>query len=429
MAKIPTSRQGIEFQVRPGVPPLGPDGWHGVNTESDPGSLNPDELQRGDNIRLLGGDIRARAGQSQSVDFGLAPGPNDNHVMWMGVAPTNTPRVRLWLSAQGCFGTAIGTGSTIQHIDPAQVPVVQSYAQFFTSSSFQAPLGTYGGRLFVGDRDTLREMILVTSHVGVPAGVIAFSPSQTPVARFPGFAIRCLREFDSKLFVGLENLAAPGASKIAVWDGIAAKDDKTAIRPPLNFGPWRDKIVAGFDATAGNIQVRPIGDAPGTWTAFALAGFQTAIQGNAMAEERQYLYIASGIDKLFRFDGAALTLARTIAGCAADGFGCTAVGLHRGLLYYGWNDNGGGHQARIGRHDPDSTSTEWVDTYKDVTANQANFIQLSSMLSYRSQLYCGGQKVWVIATAKEDVKGVVEVINNNGAPGAGFDVMQLIRHP
>jgi len=214
-----------------------------------------------------------------------------------------------------------------------------------------------------------------------------------------------------------------------VWDGLSVQDDITGIRPPLAFGLFQAKLVAGFDATAANIRVRDAGAVPGTWNTFSLAGFLTATQQNCMVEERQYLYIASGNNLIHRFDGAAITLQRTIAGCAVDGKGCTALALHNGLLYYGWNTPSAAYASRIGRHDPDSSANEWVDTYKDVTTDQANFKELSSMASYRRQIVVGGRQVWIVATAINDVKGTIEVVNSTGAPGAGFSVVHLLRFP
>lgn len=429
MAKTPTTEQGHEFHLRPGVDPMGAGNWHGVNTEVDPGSLLPGELQRGENIRLLGKDIRTRPGQNLTIDFGLAPGPQDNHVLWMGEAPTDNPRVRLWLSAFGCFGASILGGSTVRHIDPAQIPVVQQYANFYAGGNFQAPLGTYSGELYVGDRDMLRKILLITPHPGVSSSVILASPAQSPVARFPGFTITCLKEFDSKLFVGLSNNTTPASSKIAAFNGLSAKDDLTAVRPPRNFGIWQNKLVATFDSTAANIQTRGIGSSPGTWTAVGLAGFQGATQGDSLQEYGAKLWIASGLDKIYSFDGTVLTLERTIAGCATDGNGCVALSLHRGMLFYGWNGPGAAYAAKLGKMDLDSTASQWIDTYKDLTADQANFKQVSSLISYRKQIYAGGQQLWVVATALDDVQGALQVINNTGAPGAGFEILQMIRHP
>lgn len=427
MAKQPTTPQATEFQYRPGVPPLNDQGWRGMNTESDPGSLAPNELQFGVDVRLLGHGITSRGGYTLKADLNAIVG--SQAVRWLKEAPVDNPRVRLWFVTRGCFGAAIGTGSRVQHYDEYENPKLQVYANTFAESDRDVPLGVYGDKLYAGEGPRVEEMIQVTAPSGFPVG--ALSPLRIPVGYFDGYTVRCLQEFDSKLFIGLENNTTPASSKIVAWDGLSLTDDKTGIRPPLAFGIWRNKLVAGFDATAGNIQVRDAGSVPGTWAAVALAGFQCGTYGNTMAEFRQYLFIASGIDKLFRFDGTTLSLVRTIAGCATDGKGLTAVTLHRGLLYYGWNTPSAAYASRIGRHDPDSTGggLDWVDTYKDVTTEQANFKFLASMASYRQQIFVGGQQVWLLATAIEDIKGTLEVVSNTGAPGPGFEIRQLLRYP
>lgn len=429
MAKIPTDQAG-EFHLRPGVSPFEGTGWRGVNTEDDPGSLDPNELQRAQNVRIQGRKIVTRRSLTQAVDFGLAFNSEQNHVLYMHPAPVDNPRSRMWLTAHGCFGTTIGTGASLFHLDPAAFPVLHRYADFFTDANFQSPLGKYGGRLFLGDRGNLREVVIVTPPQRVASNEFLFSPMAVPVAAFDGYTIRCMLEFDAKLFIGIENNADPATSKIVVWNGLSVQDDLTGVRPPQCMGIWRNKLVAGFDATAAHVRYRDAGAAPGTWTTVALAGFLASFNGNAMAEHKQYLYIASGNDLIHRFDGTALSLVRTIAGAAVDGSGCTALAVHNGLLYYGWNTPGAAYASRIGRFDPESTAAnEWVDTYKDVTTEQASFKQLVSMSTYRNQIYVGGQQLWVLATKIDDVKGTLQVLNNTGAPSAGSQVRQLLRFP
>lgn len=425
--KDPKNPQTQEFQYRSGAPPFADQGWRGMNTESDPGSLAPNELQLGINVRLKGAGIMTRGAFVEKVDLSAQVGSQS--VLYLAQAPVDNPRVRLWFVAPGCFGAAIGTGSRIQHYDEYENPKLQVYFSSFAQADRNVPLGIYGDKLIAGEGPMLYEVPQISAPSGAAASAYIANAIRDPIGFFDGFTVRCIQEFDAKLFIGLENNSAPASSKIVSWNGLSLTDDLTGIRPPLAFGIWRNKLVCGFDATAGNIRVRDTGSPPGTWTTFALAGFLTSTYGNAMQEARQYLYIASGTDKLFRFDGANLTLAQTIAGCATDGKGLTALTLHRGLLYYGWNTPSAAYASRIGRHDPDSTATEFLDTYKDVTTDQANFKFLASLRSYRQQIFAGGQQMWLVATANEDVKGSLEVINNTGAPGAGFEIRQLLRYP
>ena len=424
MAKTPTDEQAQEFQLRTNTDPFAQQGWRGVNTQRNPGSIAPNELQVGDDIRLVDGDVFVRPPIQAMATL-------DGPIRWMHEAPVDNPHVRLWGSNLGCFGVGPGLGATIVHVDPGELPVYQVYGNYKASGSRLDPLAKFGSSLFVGDRTALRELVQTTAPPGAIGTTIPAIPAAATVT-FPGFKIRCLLEFDSKLFIGLENEVTPTASKIAIWDGLAWKDDLTGIRPPIAFGTWRDKLVAGFDATAANVRVRDPGAAPGTWATVGLAGFLTGAFGNVMCEVGPKLFIASGTDLLHSFDGTSLALTRTVAGCAVDGFGITALTKHNGLLHYGWNTPSGapGYSSRIGRHDPDSSgANEFVDTYLDITAQQANFIILQSMASYRKQIYCGGNRTWVVRTKEHDLKGTLEVVASVGVGAAGFGLQQLMKYP
>jgi hypothetical protein len=429
MAKIPVDPNqtpGSEFQRRPGVAPFGPSGWRGVNTEDDPSSLDPNELQRGDNVRFRGKHLYTRPGLGFKVN--LNPGYPVQHLREAG---SDNPSVRIWATTFGCFGIGPGTGNEIFHYDQNDIPSVQPYAIYPATVSRQAPVAQYGSRLFIGDGSALREVAQTSSPPGSTFGNFSPSPPSNSVAVFTGYKIRALLEFDSKLFVSLEDAVTIGASKIVVWNGLSYQDDLTGIRPALNFGIWRDKIVAGFDSTAANVRYRSSGGAGATWTAVALAGFRCATQGNAFQERGPYLYIAGGNDTIYRFDGTALTAIRVIAGCdAGTGNGVTALTLHNGLLYYAWNTPTPNFLTRLGRHDPDSTAAnEWVDTYLDVTAQQAGFTIATSLVAFRRQIYIGGNRTWILATAINNVQGTLSIINSQSAGGAGFGVLQMVKFP
>jgi hypothetical protein len=420
MAKTPKDEQAIEFQLRPNTAPFGNQGWRGVNTEDDPASLDINQLQYGKDIRFRSKTIETRPGHDLKINLAEA-------VYYLGELPV-VPRTRLWAVVKGCFGTAIGTGSQILHIDPSETPIVQRYSSYFAELDRASPLGVYSGRLYFGDKSMLREVLLIPGNTGQAISSVLQKPINVPIHNFPGFTVRCLLEFDGRFYIGLENDSAPASSKITAWDGAQFIDDLTGIRPPLNFGIWRHRLVAGFDATAANIRWRAAGTPPGSWTTVGLAGFLCADQGNAMQEVRQYLYIASGTDLIHRFDGTSLSLVRTIAGAAVDGFGCTALTLHNGLLYYGWNTPAAAYSSRIGRHDPDSTAAnEWVDTYKDISTEVANFKSLQALASYRQSIFAGGAGNWIVATLPNDAKGTMIQVNDTGAPsGTNFPLRQFL---
>lgn len=424
MAKIPTTPQGHEFHMRPGVDPFGPNAWRGVNTETDPGSLDPNELQWGENFRRQGKGLRSRSGLTQVVDLGTDAGS----VMYFGALPSNNPRTRVWMSTLGAYGGSTVTGSGLAHYDPSEPIAFQHHSHYYRAADLQMPIAKFGTRLYIGDGDTLRELVDIRGSYGIEAIEAVPTPPVTPIVRIPGFTIRCMLEFNGFLFLGLEDDATPATSKIMAWDGLTLKTDISGIDVPVAFGIWRDKLVVGFEVGTGHIRSRAMGAIPGTWTTHALVGVETAISGNAMAECGANLFIAGGNTKLFKFDGTNVTLVRTIAGAAADGSGITSLTLHRGLLYYGWNVPIT-YNSRLGRFDPDSTATDWVDTYLDVTAAVPDFTRLSSLLSYRGQVYMGGRQVSVVASAMNDVMGTPEIVNDTGTPSTDFRIMQMLRFP
>lgn len=442
MPKVPLnpSPDGNPFQIRPGVDPLGQSGWRGVNSEDDPGSLDSNEFQRLENMRIQGKNLGSRPGAQLLFSLpSLGTGPlAAGQVMWMREAPVDNPRVRLWFTSIGCLGASIGTGGSISHLDPSESPNVQTYARFFAATDRQIPMAKYGDKLIAGDGSALREVIQITAPSGVDVGNFSSTPPSAPLFIYTGFTITALLEFDGKLFVGLSNDAAPTTtSKIAVWDGISSQDDVTGLRVPLAFGIWRNTIVVGFDATGGNIRWRPTGAVGAAWTSVALAGYLTSPYGNAMQERGPNLYIASGTNLIHQWDGTSLTLARTVGGSCdvAGATGCTGLTLHNGLLYYLWNVVTT-LATHLGRHDSDSTAAnEWVDDYLDVTASlntaypsTAGIKRGKSIASYRGQIYMGASHGWIAATKENDIKGAVEAIVP-GATTTGFDIVQLLRYP
>ena len=437
MPKLPTNPppDGNEFQIRPGVAPLGSVPWKGVNTSDDPGSLDPNEFQRAENVRIQGKNIGTRPGSELLFSLpALGTGLGAGQVMWMREAPVDNPHQRLWFSTIGCLGAFIPQGSTIANFDPSQSPGIQGYASFFANADRQSLMGVYGDTLNVGEGSALREIVQLTSATGVNLSDVTASPPNAPLAIFTGFTITCLQEFDNKLFVGMSNDAAPTTtSKIVVWDGISWQDDLTGLRVPQAFGIFQNTLVVGFDATGANIKWRPVGAAGTAWT----NGFLTSPYGNAMQQVADKLYIASNTNLIHAWDGTNLTLVRTVANCDAGGTtGVSGLTLHNGLLYYVWGFTVT-FATHIGRHDPDSTAAnEWVDDYKDITLDLTNqgysgatgIKRAKSIKSYRQQIYIGASHGWVCATKENDVQGTVEAIQT-GATTVGFDIIQLLRYP
>lgn len=430
MSKTPTTPQGVEFHLRPGVDPIGGADWRGVNTETDPSSLAPNELQRGDDIRLNGRIILTRSPLIEKINLTTFGG--SGKILALKEGPVDNPRVRLWFAEIGCHGVGAGTGGEILQVDPTQLPVVQTYASFPVTSNTQPTLAQFGDTLMGSNGSNLFTVLQISSPPGVASTSILASPPLVSPVDFPGFNVLCMQEFDGKLFVGLGNIATPAASKIMTWDGVTIREDKTGIAPPISMGTWRDKLIVGFEAATGSISVRNIGASPGTYNVFALAGFQSSPYGNAIVEVRQYAYIAGGSNGLiYKFDGAALTLARSLLASEATAV-VHALTIYNGLLHYGWYKTAAtAGTSYVGRHDPDSTAAnEWTDKYKNsLTSDVPFFLYLTSMKAYRQAIYCGGGDVSIVSTALNNLKGTAVSVNDIGAGGANWGLVQIVRFP
>lgn len=434
MAKIPTTPQAREVQIRPGVDPLADANWGGVNTEDDPISLRLNELQRGQNVRRSGKHLTNRPGLVPKIDLSSCAGYPPGAVMLLTEAPVVASPLNLWVSCVGAADRAPQTGASILVVESTASPAAKPYARITASTYRRVPIASYGSKLIAGDGSVLRELIRVLVFpAGDQAQRIPALPS-VPLDTASGWVITCLLEFSGKLFVGYQNVADPSVGKIAVWDGVEMKDDLTTVNAPSALGIWQDKLVASF--YAGYIRVRDAGvTVPGTWTNYTIAGFTSSLFGNAMAEYRQYLYIAGGGDKIYRFDGAAVVVANTIPDCYnidySSTLGVTGLVLHKGVLYYCWNgDPDAVNSSFLGRHDLDSTATPWTDQYKPLTAEIPNFLMATAIASYRGQLYIAGRNRWLIATHHSDILSDLEVLHDTG-PQYGdlqlFPTQQLLR--
>lgn len=424
MSKFTLPEDAREVHFRKGADPFGNAGWRGMNTESDPGALQPNELQLGRDIRLVGGHIEGRPGLSLIADLGDLDNLAQNGVHWMDEFGVTNPYTRLWLIAEGCFGFAAGTGAQIIRLDTLSNPKVQVYANFSSETSYSTPLASYGDRLMAGNGNLLQEIFQITPPYGVTVASIMPSPPQILIHDFTGYIIRCMVEFDGQLMIGLENLSNPALSKIVSWDGSSFSDDLTGIDPPLAFGRWHDKLIVGFSSATAAIKYRDMGDSPGTWTNVALAGFGCSTSQNAIVEDIDGTYIADGISKIFKFNGTVLSLVRTVGSCASLRTLC----MHDNILHYGWNSTVT-FASHLGRRDVDSSSLEYVDDYKNLTTDVAGFKNLVSMESYRSQIVCAGYGAQIIATAPNDVKGTAFSLSAPGASGSAFPINQVLRIP
>lgn len=414
---------------RPGL--KGFPGWRGMVTEEDPSSIPSNSFQLLRNMRFVGGIPISRPGHTLYGNVGA-------EVYLLDSFPVVNPRTRLWMTVLGCFGTSIGTGARIVHYDPDENPTFQVYANYYAQGSRQNPLAVFGDDLYVGDKSLLRKPAIISSPAGTAVSALLDTPPDAPIYDFTGFTITWLREFNSRLFIGLVADAAPNTtSKIASWDGLTIRDELTGVGVSYAAETFRGiKLVVGFDTTAGHVRYR---DLAGTWTTLALAGYETSVSGNAMKEHRDGISIAGGKTNLYRYTEPAgvptLAVHRNIAAAAADGNGITVVTVHNGMLWYGWNAPAATYLSRLGRWDADNAggATEFIDTYYDISASVPNFKGLFGLESYRQQMYLSGAAQWLLAITPETLGGVpnqLYTINDGGTPGVGinFPGLQLLTY-
>jgi hypothetical protein len=67
-----STNEGQEFERRPGTDPFGGAGFRGTNTEDDPGSLEPNELQHAVDFRIRGKNLYTRPGHIERIDLGTS---------------------------------------------------------------------------------------------------------------------------------------------------------------------------------------------------------------------------------------------------------------------------------------------------------------------------------------------------------------------
>lgn len=433
MAYIPYDNGSGIIQLRPGSEAFG-GGWQGMNTQQNPGSLPPNVPIIARNLRLSGGDWLTRARVSESYSLrGLGPPllseSEMQPVMWLHPEASDNPRNRLWMAAIGCFGQVVGTGATAYHFDPQELPAFQAYSRFYSDTDNSMVIEEFDGKLWAGNKDALIEILIYPGVTGVPASDLSAAPSVFPATRFPGFTISWLCNRSGILYVGLTHNTTPATlSKVATWDGFTKRDLITGIEPTANAAVFADNLIIA--SREDNVRIL---DADDTVTLVTDAAFTCSLSGNAMAEFKDKLVIASGIGNLWTLNQAnALSVVHTIASAAPDGRGITCVAAYEGLLLYGWNKVSPTYLSYCGRWDSESDidlAHAFIDEYCPISSQIASFMSLFSMLVYRRQVYFGGGKVCLVRSEVGDLKAPLELLTTAAAPGVDFALRQMVRFP
>ncbi len=360
--------------------------WRGMRLVGDPGAVPPNMLRYAENVRFRGGNIDCRDGLAKIVG-GQGNGLDADDACVISLADFQTEPHKLYLVFDGCPGISSAIGFSLNALDPEQNDLI-SRGTYYSTATTRVVVGVFDGRLYVGVDDTLKAFTLIVPEYGEELIDVAGAEQAEKIAVFTGFKITCLREFDGKLFIGLD--AGAGASKIATWDGLTVRDgtngttaDLAAINVPTCFGLWRDQLTVGFAVATNAIKLRVVGDGPGTYTTVAPgAGTVASI---THLSYRDNLYITDGGNKLWKYDGTTLAAERTIL-LATD---MRALAEFDGNMYYGYTTSTS--HAILGQ----LAVASFTDAYLDLTAQDAQAVTIRCAASYRGSLYVGTSKVGV----------------------------------
>lgn len=341
MAKQPT--RGRFFEYRSGYKGFA---YGGMVSKVDPGANPPDRPRFLVNTRIQGGSIISRpnfsghgaiiparqvwnADNTAATEMGWALNGYSNWGLHWAKDFNPAGPVRVWFGGDsGYFG----------YIDTDYEFMQQSVGVYSQQSTDWGPdFAKYNNEFYIGDYGALRKIYLIQPPPGVHPASILSAPADEIIATFPGFRVSSMLTHAGKLFFVLSDPLNATNGFVYSWDGQQIVQE-LALTTPAAFGStlttFFDTLVVTINGVA-SIQVRA---ANGTWTNPGLGGFVASRYINSTAVYRSKMYIMSGTDKIFSWDGTTLALARTIVvgGRTVDGAHCCVV--MQGRLHYYWTD-------------------------------------------------------------------------------------------
>lgn len=331
------------------------------------------------NARLEGGGYREREGLTGFNSSVLQSA--SACIKSLFDLPIASP-LKIWIVQDGCAGISATAGSSIGSLDPEQKPEFQPMYYYSSSTAFPA-LGEYNDYIhFVLDTD-LKRINLITQPWGTSALTVGGAGTDTPLKTYSGFTGRCLREFNSTLFVGLD--AGAGSSKISSWDGTTHRDDRTGLQIPACMADYRiqdggDALAVGY-STGNLVSLR---NTSGTWSDIAPgAGTVTA---NRMISYKDVLWMTNGDENLFKLDGGTLTRVQPATTGIAAGSITRGIAVINSTMYFMYTTSGAA--VRIGSFD----GTTWTATVKDLTVQSAAVNAGRDLVAYRGYLVAAANR-------------------------------------
>lgn len=339
----------------------------GVNSQSDPAAIGPDQFTKLINVRWKSDGMRPRSGYSQVANTVFH---NAAASVYPDAFEISTP-FRAWYVGQGFPCESSANGRFIGFYDPESDPILQRVAWYSTATA--AAVGSLGNTPFVGIDDTLRRLNLLQAPFGQDQSSIAGQSTDVPVHTWTGETVKLLVPFDGMLFVCLD----AGTDHIVTFDGVSIREDSDFTAVPVAAGHYRDLLIVGLDD--GKLYSRVAGDSPVTWTLLGTVTGGVHPGRNSIISHKDILYILNGEDDIWTWNDAALANTHTIG--AAEVITCLAEAF--GYLYYGYRD-AGTTEVHVGRFD--ASGPTWDDTHKRLTDDDADIDNISGMLGYKNEL-------------------------------------------
>lgn len=344
MGKQPT--RGRYFEYRSGYKGFA---YGGMVSKVDPGANPPDRPRFLINTRIQGGSIISRpdfSGHGAIVparqvwdarnldptqELGWAAGASP-YSRWAphfacDLAPGGP--IRIWFGGDsGYFG----------FIDTDYEFMLQSIGVYTQQDVNWGPdFAKFNNEFYVGDYGALRKIYLIAPLPGTAPASILTAPADEIIASFPGYRVSSMLSHAGKLFFVISDPGGINNAFVYSWDGQQITQE-LALGLVANTGTTLTTFFDTLVMTMNGVASLRVRAADGTWSSPALGGFVVSPRINSTSVYRAQLYIASGTDKIFSWDGATLALARTVVvgGRSVNNMHCLAT--MQGRLHYFWTD-------------------------------------------------------------------------------------------
>jgi hypothetical protein len=382
------ARETLRMRVGIDIP-----GIHGIDDERDGGAIADTDLQDGVNVRLLpsgvavgrGGKSKAHsnAGDGCIVDIidDEDPGPdNDNDSPHDPSDPDSPDTGMRFLYEKN--------GTDVKVVDSYDdVAVVKLNADINQTEG--RTFAELEGYLITGSQDTSAPIYTINTKTGGQSQLFVMADT----------FLYDLLSIDDVLY-----LATDDTTDARVYSADIDSTEPTEIGNFTNGTPPRLGNLAGvLHYTNAHLFKKYVSNA---WVAISLPGALTLFKCRKMVPFLGKLYligyddIATDTARIVVYDGTTATIANSPAGRQ-----CYSGVVHKDVLYYAWKTAGGA--MWLGRYD----GINWIDQYKELTAQFATVTAVYQMRSYRDDVYAG-TNAGLYRSPGEDITGTWATIES-----------------